>query len=142
MSREFVNIPVPVERVDDVYELLARKPSPAATEPDEKDEDARIVEAYRRTTDTTRQFLDILADHPGELIGAGEMERQLGRTSSQFRGHLGAFARLWSRTLKGGEHWFFNAWGSGEGGTMEYRATVEVAEKIRRAQAEYSSKKR
>lgn len=89
--------------------------------------------------------LDVLAEHPGALIGAGDLQRALVLTDEQLRGHLGGFNRLWTGPLQQpvGSRYFFYASGSGEGGTMEYRATAEVAEEIRRAKDEYArSRKR
>lgn len=143
MGREFVSVPVPVDRVDEVYELLARKADASrAPQPIEGTDDSVISRAYRQTSDVMRRFLDTLAARPGELVSAGELQRALDLSDEKFRGHLGGFSRLWMGPLQQGKSWFFDAWGSGEGGTMEYRATADVAEALRRAKADYESSKK
>jgi hypothetical protein len=134
MSREFVNIPVPVDRVDEVYALLARQPRAAgALEPARVP--ALVAQAYRQTSDVMRRFLDALADKPGQRIGAADMQQLLGIPDAPFRGHMAGFKRLWTGPLHQSDTtpFFFYASGSGTGGTMEYAVTPEVAAEIRRA---------
>lgn len=150
-SREFVSITVPVERVDEVYDLLARRVTagparsvttgPPATDTAANDE-SLIVRAYRLTSDTMRQVLDLLSENPGRFITGLEIENQLGIKPPQFRGHLGGFTRLWYGPLGQPDKtpWFFEAEQT-PGGTYQYRASQEVAAEIRRAKEEYVKSK-
>ncbi len=144
MAREFVSITVPVDRVDEVYSLLARSPAKAGRPEVAEDDDSVVSRAYRQTSDTMRRFLDVLARKPGQFVTGGEMERSLGLTQAQFRGHLGGFTRLWYGPLKQpeGSTWFFEASPRGQGGTYEYRATDEVAAQIQSAKEEYEKRER
>lgn len=146
MVRQFIEIPVPVDRVDEVYQLLARTPKHYADagRPAAALDGSVVVRAYRHTSNTMRQFMDLLGENPGVFITGPDMERRLGLTSAQFRGHLGGFTRLLYGPLNQpvGSSWFFDAEPRGQGGTVEYRATDHVAAEIRRAKEDYERSKR
>lgn len=143
MATEFVSIPVPVDRVQEVYELLAR---PKAQQPEarkasgedaledggltEADRDI-LVRAYRESQETMRTVFKYLAERAGHSVLMTELAAGVGRTPRQMSGALGAFGRRFAnRYAKDGAKWPFAAWWDYERGMMVYRLSPEAAEVV------------
>lgn len=109
----FVNIPVPVEHVPQVYALLGK----LAGEPDENNADAskdrqmafggwteenleQLIASPRASVARIAKMLDILSKTPGQPIGYAEIARSLGITHSELQGALSGFTR-WIRSIWG-----------------------------------------
>jgi hypothetical protein len=86
-----VMVPVPANRLQEVYELLAkpsggtaaggRKPWPPET----------LTRCYRESSSPMQAFLDALADNGGRLMSGGDLGRAIGYTErNQMAGMLGA----------------------------------------------------
>lgn len=140
MAEEFVMVPVPRNRVLEVYALLAAPPGargPAgaeATPDDERDLwDAALVErAYRESSDAMRGVLDHLADHPGQRILSADLGQVVGYSRPQLAGVFGAFGRRWNNRYKNPGKWFIKAEWSGAADQWEWWMEPEVAEIINR----------
>lgn len=90
---EFVYVPVPVERVEEVYRLLAGlSGNSEASVPDAE----RIVKrVFLESEERFRALLRFLAGHPGQPISTTETAEVLGLPNgvASLAGMLGAFAR-------------------------------------------------
>lgn len=128
-NSRYVMVPVPEERVPEVYAFLASAPvaaEPRSAEPQAEpnaaeaqaevewtDEEIKkawseeeIQEVYRETTDNVRHLLDYLAARPGQNIRIAELKAELGFTTAQFRGVTGGFGKRISHRHDQ-KKWFF-----------------------------------
>ena len=88
----YVSIPVPEERVQEIYELLARLPVAQLPTTDDSEFSAdEIQRMWNESGEPMKKFLAKLADHPGKEFTAIEMCKVLGLRTEQFRGVMGAF---------------------------------------------------
>jgi len=133
-----IMVPVPEERVLEVYALLAASgDSPpasavsAAAAPDAIADEELIAKAYRQSPEAMTLFLDYLADHPGQVIKSSEIAEAIGRTGPQQAGVLGAFGRR-MKNRYGQEKWFFSAYWDHDVGSMVYSMSPEAADVIKR----------
>jgi hypothetical protein len=135
---EYMNVPVPTDRLQDVYELLARVPEPAAAVSLTEDQDPRlpagwsafdIVRAYRESPDTMKTVLAHLSERPGVAVSGGELAGLIPYTRPQFAGTLGAFGRRiknrYSKTT-----WPIEAEANSADDEWHYRMSQGVAELI------------
>ena len=139
----FVYVPVPVDRLVDVYKFLGCTEAPDTNQapmPPSPVEPALaafdpnlLARAYRESPDTMKRVFDCLADNAGKAIGLAEVAGAVGRNTKQMSGVLGAFGRRWlNRYHKGVDtKWPFSAWWDFEGNTMVYRMSHEAAEVIK-----------
>ncbi len=145
MATEFISIPVPVDRVQEVYELLARpKAQPPETKkawgeevaPDSglSDTDRDIlVRAYRESQETMRAVFKYLAERAGHGVLMTELAAAVGRTPRQMSGAFGAFGRRFAnRYGKDGAKWPFAAYWDYERNMMTYRLSPEAAEVVKK----------
>lgn len=140
MSQEFVSIPVPRDRVQEVYELLARTArtdaSQMAVEPpgdsrEAAEREALVIRIYRESPDTMKSMFKVLAARAGHSVPMEEVAAGVGRTAKQMSGALGAFGRRFkNRYSKEAVHWPFEAWWDFEKNAMVYRMSVKVARLI------------
>lgn len=100
MGDEFVMVPVPVSRVQEVYALLGQSPgSPRATESHTHDEDNWTADLVRRmfkeSADSMQQMLRLLADADGDEVSTNEIARRLDlpKGAMSVAGMAGALAR-------------------------------------------------
>lgn len=120
---EFVMVPVPSDRVMEVYAVLGRdhqsavqsEPNPEAIGPPatrERATDPAIIKrAYLESSEKMKAFLDCLADQPDEWISTEDVGNAIGYTWNQVAGMLGAFGRRWEHRYKEAGNWFFdNKW--------------------------------
>jgi hypothetical protein len=104
----FVNIPVPVEYVPQVYALLGK----LAGEPDEG-KDLQMVSGEwtekrlqqlsaepRASVARVAKMMDLLSKEPDQPIAYAEVARSLGITHGELQGALSGFSR-WIRTIWG-----------------------------------------
>jgi len=137
MPTEFVMVPVPNERVQEVYRLLASASiassdasgqSDAAAE-DAKWTDAEIARAYRESQDRMKRFLDYLASVDGKHVTAEETAAAVGYSRHQQAGMLGAFGhRVNSRY--GRSSWFFDCLWSEERQEWTYSMDADAAKVV------------
>ncbi len=118
MATEFIMVPVPRERVQEVYRLLAFEPTDSAAPPEDGARDVEVVpwsdeeigKAYRESPERMKRFLDFLASVAGKPVTPEESAEAVGYSRHQQAGMLGAFGhRVKSRY--GRSTWFFEyAW--------------------------------
>ena len=131
MHGDIVMVPVPVDRLLDVYRLLGAPALAAAHDSATRgvlDESALLRRAYRESPpETMRAALDYLAERPGRSVSSSELAASIRRTTHQLAGVMGAFGRRWAnRYGMAGQSWFFE-WDPVSG----YRMPELAAETIR-----------
>lgn len=144
---EFIMVPVPHDRVQEVYEVLARprrlnEGSSKAEASSSHSNGAKnwksiVQKCYRESPPAMRYLLEHLARNAGkevtseELADAiGEAKDEKGYTREQLAGVLGAFGRRWKNRYEGGpEHgkWPFDAEPSPEAGMFVYKMSPDMA---------------
>lgn len=136
MATEFVMVPVPADRMREVYALLAGMPAgasagaaasaigqPAALHGGWT---ARMIErAYQESPDPMKRFLDFLASNAGRVVSSDETAKAVGYSPQQQAGMLGAFGHR-TRSRYQLETWFFEAT-YGASGLAQYRMGAEEA---------------
>lgn len=141
---EFILVPVPSDRVIEVYTLLGRGPKDAEPEPpaaaqSEAEVDAMdhflVARAYRESPDSMKAFLDYLVDRPGQKVSSRTVGDAIRKTWNQVAGMLGAFGRRWRNRYKQTGGWFFDAKWNFEENHMDYRMPEEAAAIIREARS-------
>lgn len=140
MGQEFISIPVPRDRVQEVYELLARPKSPSDGEPAGPvasvlpiaADSATVERAYRESPPAMRLVFEYLASKPGVKIPMTELASNIARHPHQVAGVLGAFGRRWKGRYHGGKNtpWPFEARWSFEQNLMIYSMPADVAKII------------
>lgn len=140
MSQEYVSIPVPKDRVQEVYELLARPArtetsGPTAAPPgnprDAAEREDMVIRIYRESPDTMKSMLKVLASRAGHTVPMEEVAKGVNRTPKQMSGALGAFGRRFKhRYAEEAGQWPFEAWWNFELNTMMYRMSPRVADVI------------
>jgi hypothetical protein len=140
MAIEFIMVPVPRERVQEVYRLLATEPAPpviAPTEGSSRDKaepwsDSEITRAYRESPDAMKRFLDYLASVAGKPVTSEETAAAVGYSRHQQAGMLGAFGRRVKHRYSRA-HWFFQYTWSDERGWWTYSMEPAIAKVVRAA---------
>ena len=146
MSQEYIHIPVPADRVQEVYELLARpkaEPRVIADAPvdalttamvdsrEAAEQPALVARIYRESPDTMKSMMKALAARAGHGVPMEVVAEEVGRAPRQMAGALGAFGRRFKhRYSMEATHWPFEAWWDYERNTMVYRMSTNVAEVI------------
>ena len=132
----FVMVPVPEERVQDVYALLgkpaeseSRRPSPDESQLSDEWSKDEIVRAYRESPATIKQMLRRLAEDSGTWISSDKLYRPLGYSSHQFAGMMGAFGRRVKNRYSKSE-WFFEYRWDDKVGMVVYRMNPPASEFI------------
>lgn len=123
ISTEYVSLPVPIDRVAEVYALLGRSPDappgPKAEPPagpqadavwtpvvDDDDDDvfpwttSSLRRMYSESSGNMQKALDYLSERGGEDVSTNELARALGllKGAASVAGMLGAFSRrCWNR---------------------------------------------
>lgn len=93
---EYVQVPVPVDRLQEVYEVLGRAPraaGPAQAATTNGWTDALLTRAYNESPAAMKGVLDFLAAHPEEVIRSDQVARAIDHTNPGLAGVLGAFGR-------------------------------------------------
>lgn len=148
MVQEFVKVPVPVDRLQEVFALLGasrvgdepivavgRGAVPAAETVVASIDTETIARAYRESSDAMKKTLDYMADHAGHVIRMEELAESVGYSPGQMRGTLGSFGNRWKNRYHGGEDvpLPFSRWWVSADNTMAYRMTEDVAAVMRAA---------
>mgnify|MGYP001814342292 CR=1 FL=1 len=121
-SEEFVLVPVPKNRVLEVYRLLGGDAAPI-----EPEAFTAIVKlAYEESSHDTKRFLDLLAAHPDEWLSIGEIRDELGMDVHQLPGVLSTFPRRWRGRYHQAGPLPFEV--DGKGNRRSYRMGKKVAE--------------
>jgi hypothetical protein len=144
MSQEYINLPVPADRIQEVYELLARPkgsatPAAASPSPDQAEvgepalDKALLARAYRESPDTMKKVFDHLADNADHDIPMEDLAKAVGYHPHQMAGAFGAFGRRWKNRYHKGEDvkWPFGAWWDFDRNTMVYKMSAEAAAVIK-----------
>jgi hypothetical protein len=129
---EFVHVPVPAERVQEVYELLARRPEEAAVNGSRGWSRDNLLRAYRESPEAMKKAFDYLADHAGQEVTTDELAAAIGVTRSQLAGVIGAFGRR-KKNRYGQENLPFRAVWSAGAGMSVYEMSPAVATVIGQA---------
>jgi hypothetical protein len=128
----YVNVPVPEDRVPEVYALLAQ-PRTAETQGNGWSRD-EMVRAYRESSAAMKRVFEHLADRPGQEVGADELSSAVGVTRPQLAGVLGAAGRRFANRYKK-TAWPFEAQWISDAGMVVYEMTSDVADAIREARS-------
>lgn len=133
---EFVSVPVPVERVQEVYELLARQPARVsrgriATEDGYAEgwSQALIDRMFVESSDAMRRILNAIAQKSPGWVTTGEIAEASGLTSRQVVAALGPFEKR-VRGRYGMSHWPFESREFVDAGILKYSMTPETATRI------------
>jgi intein/homing endonuclease len=92
-SNDYVYVPVPSDRVEDVYRfLLGLADADGAVD---SDLERRVVRVYRESDKQFRRLLELLSGFPGQALSTEfvAQELELSRGTSALAGMLGAFGR-------------------------------------------------
>ena len=130
---EFIMVPVPEERVTEVYALLGQASvSDAAPTQDGEQRlsaewsDAEIQRCYRESSDKMKLVLEFLAKNPNQPIHSDKLYAEIEYSAHQFAGAMGAFGRRvknrYSKAV-----WFFEARWDPEAGMAVYNMPDDVA---------------
>src|SRR5688500_10194716 len=105
---EFVSIPVPLDRVQEVYELLARRPIAASMEPGAPDAQLELVaRVTRESPPVIRQLLSVLARRRNESVRFTEISDELGIPRNNLRAEMVQFSARWNDSYgQRGQRWF------------------------------------
>jgi hypothetical protein len=132
---EFVSVPVPVERVQEVYELLARQPakvSPAremnAGHGDTWTE-ALLDRMFVESSSAMRRILCAIAGKSPCWVSTGEIAAASGLTARQVIASLGPFEKR-VRGRYRMSHWPFAAREFVDAGIFKYSMTPETASRM------------
>jgi hypothetical protein len=139
---EFISVPVPIQHVTKVYELIARLAKGGEAGPELPPEGGAkdgvltqplVERMYRESEGAHQRLLEFLADHPGEWLSSQAFADGLGLEHGRksLAGSLGAFGRRADHRY-GGLKPFESRW-DGEGSQAKLRMGPEVAAWIKAA---------
>jgi hypothetical protein len=129
---EFVNVPVPADRVQEVYALLARRPEEAAVTGSRGWSRENLLRSYRESPEAMMKAFDYLAGHAGQEVTTKELAAAIGVTRSQLAGVVGAFGRR-KKNRYGEDDLPFRAVWSAGAGMVVYEMSPAVAAVINEA---------
>jgi hypothetical protein len=132
---EFVNVPVPADRVQEVYALLARRPEEALVNGARGWSRDNLLRAYRESPEAMKKAFDHLADHANQEVTANQLATAVGVTRQQLAGVLGAFGRR-KKNRYGEENLPFRAVWSAGAQMVVYEMSPAVATIINQARNE------
>ncbi len=111
---EFVQVPVPVDRVEDVYRLLAQ---PAVTEDSEDALEEWDLEMLKRFADGTGvanvkvgKMLDVMSQSPNELFTIADLVEETDYDRLEIRGALSGLTRHLRAHFDGADWMFDTEW--------------------------------
>lgn len=127
----FIMVPVPEDRVPEVYVLLGNP----AKQPETPDEGVALSDtwtteeiflAYQESPDTLKQTLRYLAENADKGVHSDKLYGPLGYTSHQFAGMMGAWGRRAKNRYRKSE-WFFDFEWDDEAGMAMYTMPSPLA---------------
>jgi hypothetical protein len=139
---DFVSVPVPLERVQEVYELLARKPStPTATTVETEDgyaegwNQALLDRTFLESSGAMRQILYAIAERSPAWVTTAEIAEASELTARQVVASFGPFEKR-VRGRYGLARWPFETREFIDAGVFKYCMSEETANRIRALMSE------
>ena len=133
---EFVSVPVPVDRVQEVYRLLASQPKRTAIGPQVTDNGhpegwnkAMIERMFVESSSAMRRILHALAERSPKWTTTGQIAEASGMTPRQVVASLGPFEKR-VRGRYGMRRWPFEAREFVDAGVFKYSMSTGTAEGI------------
>lgn len=130
---EFVSVPVPVDRVQEVYELLARKPVRAfgadGSGPPEGWSEQLIDRMFIESSEAMRSILLAIARTAPGWMTTDDVALAAGLTARQVVASLGPFKKR-VRGRYGMDTWPFETREFVDAGVFKYSMSVQPAERI------------
>ena len=133
---ELVHIPVPVDRVREVYELLAREPAGSAGAHHVSDDgyplgwsEALIDRMFVESSRAVRGILTAIARKSPDWVTTDEIAEASGLTSRQVVASLGPFKKR-VRGRYGMKHWPFASREFVDAGILKYSMSPIAADRI------------
>jgi hypothetical protein len=134
--QEFISIPIPIDRVQEVYELLGRPRGATAVQPSQQQTAAQpgidpelIARAYNESPDSMKRAFKHLAANAGRDVPMNDLAAAVGYRPKEMGGALGAFGRRWANRY-GGPKPFSDRWGY-DIKQQIYSMTAKMAEVIK-----------
>jgi len=134
---EVVNVPVPVDRLQEVYALLARGPSPAPPDHQVLEEgypagwsEALVDRMFVESSGAMRRILTAIAQSSPGWVTTGEIADACGLTARQVIASLGPFEKR-IRGRYAMSQWPFAAREFVDAGILKYSMSPEVAAHVR-----------
>jgi hypothetical protein len=135
---QFVAIPVPEDRIQEVYALLAQEASTASRQGEYRaqhssDPDLELVARVAdESPEAIRNLLRYLAERPNESIAFADLARAIGMPHHNLRAEMAQFSARWKDKYGQGDRaWFFDVIPTA-GGRVLYRMTSRVADAVLR----------
>ena len=134
--RDYVSVPVPVERVQEVYELLARDPARSSVDHQSSEDvyphgwsGALIDRMFVESSSAMRRILCAIAQKSPNWVTTREVAEACGLTSRQVVASLGPFEKR-VRGRYGMSRWPFSARDFVDAGLLKYSMSPETADRI------------
>ena len=131
--RDYVSVPVPVERVQEVYELLARDPARSSVDHQSSEDvyphgwsGALIDRMFVESSSAMRAILTAIAQHSPGWVTTGDIAGTSGLTARQVIASLGPFEKR-CRGRYGMSQWPFAAREFVDEGILKYSMSQERA---------------
>jgi hypothetical protein len=133
---DVVNVPVPVERLQEVYEVLARRPTGASVGPHVSEDGypdgwslALMDRMFVESSSAMRRILSAIAQSSPSWVTTGEIADACGLTTRQVIAALGPFGKR-IRGRYGMSQWPFASREFVDAGILKYSMSPEVASRI------------
>lgn len=133
---DFVSVPVPVERVQEVYELLARQPVRPSVDPRVTGDgapsgwtQALIDRMFVESSGAMRRILSAIARKSPGWVTTDEISEACGLTSRQVVASLGPFEKR-VRGRYGMDRWPFESRQFVDAGLCKYSMSPSTADRI------------
>ena len=134
--RDYVSVPVPVERVQEVYELLARDPARSSDDHQPREDvyphgwsGALIDRMFVESSSTLRRILSAIAQASPSWVSTAEIAEACELTGRQVIASLGPFEKR-IRGRYGMSQWPFAAREFVDAGILKYSMSPEVASQV------------
>ena len=133
---DLVHVPVPVDRLQEVYAVLARDPAKPAINQQVLEEGypagwsrALIERMFTESSSAMRRILTVIAERSPSWVTTGDIAEASGLTTRQVIASLGPFEKRVSGRYGMG-HWPFAAREFVDAGILKYSMSPEVATQI------------
>jgi hypothetical protein len=142
---DFVSVPVPIERVQEVYELLGRQPSRSAIAYLVTDDgyaegwnQALLDRMFHESSSAMRQILYAIAERSPAWVTTAEIAEASGLTARQVVASFGPFEKR-IRGRYGLNRWPFETREFVDAGVFKYCMSAETANRIKALMSETES---